>query len=162
MGNTTFNVNLPPRFTYDDGKSPEDNFKDLDDYVLALHTSIETILRRLHNSVSDVADSPTEGNIASLDEDGNITDNGIAKDDDGTLSADSDDRLPTQKAVKTYADAVGSTASTALGNQKLNGHVAPDGNVDFNDKQAIDLILENRTDDTGMGVEGQIWIRTDV
>jgi len=36
------------------------------------------------------------------------------------------------------------------------------GNLDFNDHQAIDFIVENRTDDTGMTVTGQMWFRTDL
>ena len=36
------------------------------------------------------------------------------------------------------------------------------GNLNFNDNQAINFILENRTDDTGMTVTGQMWFRTDV
>ncbi len=36
------------------------------------------------------------------------------------------------------------------------------GNLDFNDNQAINFIVENRTDDTGMTVTGQMWFRTDV
>lgn len=35
-------------------------------------------------------------------------------------------------------------------------------NIDFNDNQALNFILENRTDDTGMTVTGQMWFRTDV
>ena len=85
---------------------------------------------------------------------------------DDTLAGDSDTAVPTEKAVKTYADAVevaaAAAADTALGEQKLNEHVAPDGSVDFNDQQAIDFIIENRTNDTGMTVTGQIWFRTDV
>jgi len=34
-------------------------------------------------------------------------------------------------------------------------------NLDCNDKQLTNLIIENRTDDTGMTVTGQIWIRVD-
>lgn len=34
-------------------------------------------------------------------------------------------------------------------------------NLDCNDKQLTNLIIENRTDDTGMTVTGQIWLRTD-
>jgi hypothetical protein len=35
-------------------------------------------------------------------------------------------------------------------------------NLDCNDKQLTNLIIENRTDDTGMTVTGQIWFRTDI
>ncbi len=46
--------------------------------------------------------------------------------------------------------------------KKLNELAAPDGSVDFNDQQATNFIIENRTNDTGMTVTGQIWFRTDV
>lgn len=34
--------------------------------------------------------------------------------------------------------------------------------IDFKDHQALNFIIENRTNDTGMTVTGQIWFRTDV
>ena len=49
-----------------------------------------------------------------------------------------------------------------LAAQKLNEHAAPDGSIAFNDQQAINFIIENRTNDTGMSVVGQMWIRTDL
>lgn len=45
---------------------------------------------------------------------------------------------------------------------KLNECAAPDGNVNFNQKQAITLVIENRTSDPGTPVDGQIWLRTDL
>ena len=45
---------------------------------------------------------------------------------------------------------------------KLNGLVVPDGSVNFNKQQAISLVIENRTDDPGSPVDGQIWLRTDL
>lgn len=46
--------------------------------------------------------------------------------------------------------------------KKLNEIAAPDGPVNFNDQQAVNFIIENRTNDTGMTVTGQIWYRTDL
>ena len=148
---TEFNVDLPPRYEYNDQKSVEENLRDIDEYILTLHAALETILRELFIRVSDVAEDATANNIAFVDQDGNVIDSGKDISTDGTLGGDSDNSVPTEKAVKTYVDA-----------QKLNGHVAPDGDVDFNDQEAIDFIVENRTDDTGMTVTGQIWFRTDV
>jgi len=34
--------------------------------------------------------------------------------------------------------------------------------IDFKDHQGLNFIIENRTDDTGMTVTGQIWFRTDL
>lgn len=35
-------------------------------------------------------------------------------------------------------------------------------NIDFNQKQALQLVIENRTSDPGSPVTGQIWFRTDL
>ncbi len=45
---------------------------------------------------------------------------------------------------------------------KLNEFTNPDGSVEFNQKQALQLVIENLTEDPGSPVEGQIWLRTDV
>ena len=36
------------------------------------------------------------------------------------------------------------------------------GDLDFNDHQAKNLIIENRSDDNGMTVTGQIWFRVNI
>ena len=38
----------------------------------------------------------------------------------------------------------------------------PDTNIDFKEKQALSLCIENRTDDPGSPATGRIWIRTDL
>ena len=48
--------------------------------------------------------TPTAGDLATVDSDGNVTDSGKTFSTDGTLSGDSDSLIPTQKAIKTYAD----------------------------------------------------------
>ena len=45
---------------------------------------------------------------------------------------------------------------------KLNQLANPDGSVGFNQQQAISLVIENRTDDPSVPVDGQIWLRTDL
>lgn len=62
------------------------------------------------------------------------------------------------------APLVGGTETTLHSHPapKLNECAAPDGNVDFNQKQAITLVIENRTTDPGTPVNGQIWLRTDL
>lgn len=52
--------------------------------------------------------------------------------------------------------------SIATGASPTFAGLTLNGNLDFNDNQAIDFILENRTDDTGMTMTGQMWFRTDV
>lgn len=60
-----------------------------------------------------------------------------------------------------HSEVVGG-GGTSLHSHKLNQCTAPDGNVDFNQKQALTLVIENRTDDPGTPVDGQIWLRTDL
>ena len=45
---------------------------------------------------------------------------------------------------------------------KLNGLLNPDGSVEFNQQQALQLVLELRTDDPVAPVDGQIWLRIDL
>ena len=45
---------------------------------------------------------------------------------------------------------------------KLNGLQNPDGSVEFNQQQALQFVIELRTDDPATPVEGQIWLRTDL
>ena len=52
--------------------------------------------------------------------------------------------------------------ATITGTLGVTGVVTLGSNMNFNDKQAVNFILENRTDDTGMTVTGQMWFRTDV
>ncbi len=52
------------------------------------------------------APAPTANDIAAVDAGGNVIDSGKIFDIDGTLAADSDARVATQKAVKTYVDQI--------------------------------------------------------
>lgn len=45
---------------------------------------------------------------------------------------------------------------------KLNELQNPDGSVEFATQQALQLAVENRTDDPASPVDGQIWLRTDL
>lgn len=54
------------------------------------------------------------------------------------------------------------TADDVLWETDTNVQLKTAVDIDFQDKQAINFILENRTSDTGMTVTGQMWIRTDV
>jgi len=53
-------------------------------------------------------------------------------------------------------------SETTLHKHKLNQSDVPDGPVDFNKKQAISLVIENRTEDPVSPIDGQIWLRTDL
>jgi hypothetical protein len=93
-----------------------------------------------------------------------IKDGGLALDTDGTLAADSDSKIPSQKAVKTYVDAAGGIATIATTPQVLKGDDA--GNAvasDFSDdgggngrfertfNNYTNLAVQNLTDDTNAG-----------
>jgi len=45
---------------------------------------------------------------------------------------------------------------------KLNALQNPDGSVEFNKQQALQLVIEKRIDDPSSPVDGQIWLRTDL
>lgn len=45
---------------------------------------------------------------------------------------------------------------------KLNECIAPDGNVNFNQKQGVSFVVEVRSDDPVSPVNGQIWLRSDL
>jgi len=60
-----------------------------------------------------------------------------------------------------HAEVVGGVV-TALHKHKLNSCDPPDGSVDFAQKQATALVIENRTSDPATPVDGQIWLRTDL
>ena len=80
---------------------------------------------------SKQASTPTEGDIATVDADGNVTDSGKQTSTDSTLSSNSDSLIPTQKAVKTYITAQvlgnidgGNADSVYLISQNINGENA--------------------------------------
>jgi len=61
---------------------------------------------------------------------------------------------------KVYLDS--DIVGVVLSSVKLNELQNPDGNVEFNKKQALQLVAENRTDDPSAPAGGQIWLRTDL
>ena len=63
--------------------------------------------------------------IAFLDGDGNLVDSHLLVTTDGTLSADSDSVVPTEKAVKTYADTKVSSVSGTSGRISSSGGTTP-------------------------------------
>jgi len=48
------------------------------------------------------------------------------------------------------------------GTTELTGKLTLSEDTEFSDKQALNFVLENRTDNIGMTVAGQMWFRTDV
>jgi len=45
---------------------------------------------------------------------------------------------------------------------KLNEFQNPDGSVEFNKQQVLQLAVENRTSEPDTPNDGQIWLRTDL
>ena len=76
---------------------------------------------------------------------------GADKDTDTALAANSDAKVPSQKAVKTYID------TKDAQNVKLTGAQTIAGLKYFDDGFRV----ENRTDDPGSPQVGQVWFRTD-
>lgn len=60
-----------------------------------------------------------------------------------------------------HSEIVGGSGTT-LHTHKLSDATAPDAPVDFSQEQATALVIENRTNDPGTPVDGQIWLRTDL
>lgn len=69
--------------------------------------------------------------------------------------------MAVEKEYPAHPDLTGG-GETILHKHKLNACDVPDGAVDFNGQQATSLVVENRTDDPGTPVDGQIWLRTDL
>ena len=51
---------------------------------------------------------------------------------------------------------ISTTASPTFGGMTVNG------NVDFNENQALEMRFENRTSDPSGPSTGQVWLRTDL
>jgi len=73
-----------------------------------------------------VVGTPTTGNLSRFASTTEIEDAGVATSTDGTFAANSDAKVPTEKAVKTYADTkqAGDATLTALAAYNTNGILA--------------------------------------
>ncbi len=153
---TEFNIDLPPRYTYKEEQSSEENLKGLSEYIFQLHASLEEMFQRVFVRSSNTAESPTADNIGSVDQDGNVTDSGVDISTDGTLGDNSDTSVPTEKAVVTYVAAqIAGGAFLPL----AGGEMA--GDIDFDQNEAINMVIENRAgSDPTSPVAGQMWYRT--
>lgn len=60
-------------------------------------------------------------------------------------------RAPTTEKVQEMIDTT-----------KLSALADPDASVEFAKQQALRFVIENRTDDPGTPVDGQIWLRADL
>ena len=63
---------------------------------------------------------------------------------------------------KVYSPADADIVAIVQAGVKLNELLNPDGTVELNQQQALQLVVENRTDEPGAPVNGQIWLRSDL
>ena len=75
---------------------------------------------------------------------------------------DNDDVQITDGGKVKTTDTVKLTGDQTVEGTKTLNALKLGANMECNDKQALNFILENRTNDTGMTVTGQMWFRTDV
>jgi len=173
---TEFNVDLPPKFIYDKGKPVEDTLEKLTDYLEKVSIAVEEVVKKLFLRVAETADSPTDGHLPTLNEDGGIEDSGVVVDTDTTLAGNSDTSVPTEKAIKTYVDAADVTVTAAVLAAALTAAKGEDmwetdggdaelkttDDIDIQNMQLKGMCVENRTDDTGCTQTGRFWFRTDL
>lgn len=157
---TEFNVDLPPKYVYDSLKSVEENLQDIDTYTLSLHTALEDALKDLFSRLSDVAEDAVADNIATLNEDGSVKDSGVDISTDGTLGDNVDTSIPTEKAVKTYADGIGGISNVVEDvTPQLGGHLDMNGkNIGGNSEADLDDAVAKKhtaNADTALGAQSE-------
>ena len=139
-----FHVDLPPKFIYDKERPVEDTMKDIDEYLDRLARAMEDVFKKMFLRVAESVESSTSGNLAKLDEDGQIVDSGVAYDD-------------AEDAVdKKHSDTLDHTQNTDTNLGTLTA------NINFGNHQGLGFLVENRTDDTGCTQTGRVWFRTNV
>jgi len=161
-----FHVDLPPKFIYDKDRPVEDTLKDIDEYLDRLARAMEDVFKKMFLRVAESAESPTSGNLAKLDEDGQIVDSGVAYDD----TEDAVAKAHTQNS-DTYLDE-GETNEVTAANAKDAvtkkhtqntdtdlGTLTDD--INFGNHQGLGFMIENRVNDTGCTQTGRIWFRTE-
>jgi hypothetical protein len=113
------------------------------------------------DEVATVSGSLTSGDLTKSDASGNIVDAGVATTTDGTLAANSDGLVPTEKAVKTYVDSAiaGDTdyyqtvqqATTSRTQRAKLNVVAPLTATDNSGNGSTDLDVPTMVGDSGSG-----------
>jgi len=78
------------------------------------------------NSIDQIHATGTVGNFITINADNNLGDSGLALDDDPLLSSDSDTLIPSQKAVKAYADAIIPNANALMYKGVIDCSTNPD------------------------------------
>ena len=78
------------------------------------------------NTLDQIHAVGTVGNLITINADNNLEDSGLALDDDPLLAADSDALIPSQKAVKAYADAIIPNANALMYKGVIDCSTNPD------------------------------------
>lgn len=110
--------------------------------------------KTLNTNKADRVSGATLNNIATLETDGDAKDSGKEFDTDGTMAADSDDRIPTQKAIVAYvANNSGSGDSMLKQNETIDSGLSGVNPVYKNvTKDIIDPVLSaDWTDSADVG-----------
>ena len=108
------------------GYTPYDGTTNPNNYLTASSLSSSDITTTLGYTPIPQVVSPTSGDIAIVDAFGNIADSEKTFSTDSTLSSNSDSLIPTQKAVKTYADNLLTLASALVFKGTLDLSTNPD------------------------------------
>ena len=87
--------------------------------------ALSVIKDYMNDGMMELAATPTNGNILTTDADGQAVDSGKVFSTDGTFADDSDFLIPTQKAVKAYADSIVTGLLDYRGNFDASGNVFP-------------------------------------
>ena len=166
-----FSVDLPHRFMFKTGGEKWDGSKEqeLEDYLNELSTAIEDQFRRLHTRQADTADSPTDGNILTVDEDGGIVDSGKSDSDYAHIAGSETFTGEKTFSIFPITPSAAPDADYEVANKKycddtflpLAGGTMT-GDIDFDQNEAKQLVIENRTSDPTSPATGEIWFRTDV
>lgn len=99
-----------------------------------------------------------EGNISDIAT--NVTD--IATNTAAIAALTSDEIIDADSDTKVQAEESADEDKVRIDTGGTERMIIDSTGIDFKDHQGLNFIIENRTDDTGMTVTGQIWFRTDI
>jgi len=107
------------------------------DKVVNNTTEMVTVATTL-GTKADKITSAVDGNLTKQDETGNLVDAGVAVSTDGTFASNSDAKIPTEKAIKTYVASQVLATPTIQGTYDASGNTFPATRTDLSAIQAGD------------------------